>query len=620
MKRNLFLLALLTGCASLTFAADAASRPNIIFILADDLGWRDLGCYGSTYHKTPNLDSLAQQGMRFTQAYAANPLCSPTRASIMTGLYPARIGITTPSCHLKEVVLEQKVPAEGPPQTKVLTPNSLTRLKQEYFTLAEALKEAGYRTGHFGKWHLGHEPYDPLHQGFDVDFPHWPGPGPAGSYIAPWKFPEELLKGKPGEHIEDRVSAEVVKFVRESKDRPFYANYWLFSVHSPWDGKKELIEKYRALADPKNPQRNPTYAAMVQSLDEGVGRVMKAVKELGLSDRTIFVFFSDNGGVSWWQDTMKTRFGMDCPPTSNLPLRGGKATMHEGGTREPCLVVWPGVTKSGAVSDAIVQSLDFYPTVLEMLGLAPKPGLKLDGVSFVPALKGGASGRDTVFCHFPHTGVDKLGPATYVRKGDWKLIRRFCDHDDQTDGFELYNLKDDLGESNNLAAQMPDKVRELNALIGGFLKDTHAVVPKPNPKYNPKVVAMGNWVDQTKSAKLEGGILKLQVGGTNPFIANASLKHQGLAVFLLRAKSAAGGPGKMTWRTANQKEFAPKNVVTFDLPGDGEWHEVRIALPVQGNLQHVRLFPAAKPGAVEIDWIKLCDKDGGVVREWQFGQ
>ncbi|MBM3892056.1 MAG: N-acetylgalactosamine 6-sulfate sulfatase, partial [Verrucomicrobia bacterium] len=221
---RIFLFVMLAGWAASTIAADKGRGqtgvsgprpPNVIFILADDLGWRDLGCYGSTYHRTPNLDSLAQRGMRFTQAYAANPLCSPTRASIMTGLYPARIGITTPSCHLKEVVLEQKVPTEGPPQTKVLTPNSLTRLKQEYFTLAEALKEAGYRTGHFGKWHLGHEPYDPLHQGFDVDFPHWPGPGPAGSYIAPWKFPENVLTGKEGEHIEDRVSGEVVKFIRE---------------------------------------------------------------------------------------------------------------------------------------------------------------------------------------------------------------------------------------------------------------------------------------------------------------------------------------------------------------------------------------------------------------------
>ena len=262
------------------FAADVPNRPNILFILADDFGQRDLGCYGSTFHQTPNLDGLAQRGVRFTQAYAANPLCSPTRSSILTGLWPARTGITAPACHLPQVILDKQL-SKGNPNTRVLVANSVTRLKTDYVTLPKVLHEAGYRTGHFGKWHLGAEPYSPLEHGFDVDWPHWPGPGPAGSYVAPWKFPPALkVEGKPGEHIEDTLSAQVVKFIRENKDRPFYANYWQFSVHAPYDAKDELVAKYRQLADPNRPQRNPVYAAMVESLDDwcrpcagGLGRV-----------------------------------------------------------------------------------------------------------------------------------------------------------------------------------------------------------------------------------------------------------------------------------------------------------------------------------------------------------
>ena len=192
--------------------------------------------------------------MMFTQAYAASPLCSPTRASIMTGLWPARIGITTPSCHVQEEVFEEKLIPKGPRNSRALQAISVTRLKQDYFTLAEALKTAGYATGHFGKWHLGLEPFDPLHQGFDVDVPHTSGPGPSGGYLAPWKFPPKLnFQGQPGEHIEDRMASEAVKFLRANKDRPFFLNYWAFSVHSPWDAKKELIEKYQKRVDPKNP-------------------------------------------------------------------------------------------------------------------------------------------------------------------------------------------------------------------------------------------------------------------------------------------------------------------------------------------------------------------------------
>jgi len=523
--------ALLLAPLAALHAAGAATpvKPNILFILADDLGWRDLGCFGSKFHQTPNLDKLAARGVKFTQAYAANPLCSPTRSSVLTGLWPARTGITAPVCHLPRVVFEKQL-AKGNPKTPVLVANSVTRLKTDYVTLPKVLRDAGYRTGHFGKWHLGAEPYSPLQHGFDVDWPHWPGPGPAGSYVAPWKFPATLnVEGKPGEHIEDALSSQVVKFIRESKDRPFYVNYWQFSVHAPYDAKDELVAKYRKLADPSNPQRNPVYAAMVESLDDGVGRVLAALEECGIADRTIIVFFSDNGGVSWGgkggaAEHKSARFQADmaAPPTSNLPLRNGKASLYEGGVREPCIVVWPGVTEPGTANDTAIQSIDWMPTLLDMAGVPLPKNAKPDGVSLAPMLKGGTLARDTIFCHFPHdTPASGQHPGTSVRRGDWKLIRLYAQNDDGTDRLELYNLRDDLGETKNLAAEKPERVRELNALIRKFLADTGAVVPVRNPRYKPgaakkstaKAAARADplqgWKARRCSTAVKNGILRV---------------------------------------------------------------------------------------------------------------
>ncbi len=480
MTRRQFL-----GSASLAAATPApAPPPNVIFILADDLGWRDTSVYGSTLCETPNIDQLAARGMRFTQAYAACPLCSPTRASILTGQWPARLGITIPNAHLPQVVLEQRIVEKAPPHLKALQASTKTRLHTDYFTLAEAYKEAGYATAHFGKWHLGRDPYNPQQQGFDVDLPHTPGPGPGGGYLGPWAFWPG--KGAPGEHIEDRMAAEATGFIQQHRDKPFYMSYWAFSVHSPWQAKADAIEKYRAKVKPGSPQKNPMYAAMVESLDQAVGRLVAAVDQNGLRDRTIFVFFSDNGGVHWpltKPGLMHPEFEQ-IPATSNAPLRGGKATLYEGGTREPCIVVWPGHTKPGAVSDELVQSVDFYPTLLAMAGLTPKKGLPLDGIDIRPALSGKRLKRDTLFCHFPHyTPLTGNTPGTWVRKGDWKLIRFYCENPDQSDKLELYNLRTDLGETNNLAAAEPRRVKEMNALIDGFLARSQAAVPTRNPAY-----------------------------------------------------------------------------------------------------------------------------------------
>ncbi len=458
-----------------------AQPPNVIVILADDLGWSDTTLYGNTtFYQTPNIERLAKRGMTFTRAHSASPLCSPTRSALLTGLSPARTGITTPNCHVPQVVLQATTGKKAPPDQKAIMPDPPTRLKPEYRTLAEALKDAGYATAHFGKWHLGPEPYSPLQQGFDVDLPHTPGPGPAGSFVAPWKF-ANFKEKSPGEHIEDRMAAEAVAWMEQQAAKPFYLNYWMFSVHAPFDAKKANIEKHRARIDPKDAQRSPTYAAMIESMDDAIGTLLDALDRLKIADNTIIIFTSDNGGNMYNEVDGTT-------PTSNRPLRGGKATMFEGGTRVPGVIVWPGIAAAGSRSDAIIQSEDYYPTLLEGLALKPAEGQRFDGASILPALKGDSLAGKAVFQYFPHNnpGVpDWLPPAVSVHRGDWKLIRIFHGGEKGAHRHLLFNLRDDLGEKNNLAAQKPELVTDLDSLIGKFLADTKAVVPVPNPALDP---------------------------------------------------------------------------------------------------------------------------------------
>jgi arylsulfatase A-like enzyme len=481
MKHIIPLTALLLGPLASVAAATGPSKPNIIFILADDLGWSDTTLYGNTkYYKTPNLERLARRGMVYTRAYSASPLCSPTRASIMTGQSPARIGITTPCCHQPEVRTVETVEAKAPPHQKLLNCISATRLNTNYFTLAEALKAAGYATAHFGKWHLGPEPYSPLQQGFDVDLPHTAGAGPAGSYVAPWKF-KDFKENYPLEHIEDRMSEEAVKWMEQQKDHPFFMNYWQFSVHGPFNAKSNLIEKYRGTINPNDAQRCPTYAAMVESMDDAVGKLLDAVDRLGIADHTIIVFYSDNGG-NMYSTVDKIK------PTSNRPLRGGKATVYEGGVRVPCVVSWPKLTPPGSRNDTIIQSSDFYPTFVQLLGLKTQPGQIFDGASIADTFAGKPLDRQAVFTYFPHDMhvPDTLPPAVTVTTADWKLIRLFYQGENGKHAYQLYNLKDDLGEKRDLAAEQPERVKALDALIEKFLQDTKAVTPQPNPDYDPQ--------------------------------------------------------------------------------------------------------------------------------------
>jgi arylsulfatase A-like enzyme len=614
-------------------------RPNVLFILCDDLGWMDLGCQGSKFYETPNIDRLATRGVRLTQAYAASPLCSPTRSSIQAGLYPARTGITAPACHLAQIQLEKKLSGASP-SMRAIPAESLTRLKMDYVTLAQTFHDAGYATAHFGKWHLGYnlkpgDKYEPKDRGFDVDFPHTPSaPGPGGGYLAPWKFIKDpVLEAPAGTHIEDRMSEEAAQFITahastgSAQARPFYINYCAYSVHSPWNARKDYIEHFQKKADAKNPQHNALYAAMVKSLDDSVGRLVAAVDAAGVADCTIIVFFSDNGGYAYPPKATDPEGFENMPATSNLPLKSGKASLYEGGTREPCLVIWPGKIKPGTTSDILLQSLDYYPTLLAMCGLQPRAGVKLDGLNQVPALLGQGAVRDHLFCHFPHGGssaavlMPGFKPGTYVRKGDWKLIRFFADGDDGSDRLELYNLKDDVGETQNRAAERPELVHELNGMISGFLKDTEAVIPIRNPNYDKNsggVDPLQGFKARNCAAVVKEGALVVTGQGKEPFLGVSAGRMAGATIVKLRVRCAQDGAGKVEWLGVNKPDAKiPPKSVPFTLAG-GDWQTVMVELPAKGQLGILRLYLPAQQQPVEVAWVDVKPAAGKGER-WNFG-
>lgn len=619
--RLLFLL-----CLWIPGLIRGSERPNVLFILADDLGWSDTTLYGNTrFHQTPHLERLAARGMTFTRAYSASPLCSPTRSAILTGLSPARTGITTPNCHVAEEVLAASPGKAAPPSKKSIAPAPPTRLKREYCTLAETLRDAGYATGHFGKWHLGPEPFSPLEQGFDVDVPHHPGPGPAGSYVAPWKF-ASFKERTPGEHLEDRIAAEAVAWMERNRERPFFLNYWMFSVHAPFDAKKELIGKHRGRVDPKDEQRSPTYAAMVESMDDAVGTLLDALDRLGLAEKTIIVFTSDNGGNLYNEIDGTT-------PTSNRPLRGGKATMFEGGVRVPGVVVWPGVTEPGSRSDTPVQSEDYLPTLVEGLGLPAEAGAVRDGISVLPALKGESIADRPLFRYFPHDpGVpDWLPPSVSVTRGDWKLIRIFHGGENGAHRHLLFDLGKDPGETTNLAASQPDRVAELDRLIEGFLAETEAVVPIPNPAFDPaqyrpelegkqqpkgkgKGATENRW-SLSKDALFvrEESIPWLVSKGGDPWMsAKVPASAKGPFTLTLRLNSSAKGAAFIYYATPETPGFDKSRTLPLALKHDRSSQDFEVMLPVP-RLTALRLDPASGPGEIALERFELRDAAGRMV-------
>ena len=438
--------------------------PNIIYINADDLGWTDLSCQGSSFYETPNIDKLASQSMTFTNAYAPAANCAPSRACCMTGLYPPRHGIYTVGNSDRGKAKDRKL---------IPTPNT-TILADRFVTIAEALQGAGYVTAHVGKWHLGE---DPTTQGFDVNVAgcQWGSPS-GGGYHSPYAYPN-CVQTKKGEYLTDRLGMEAVAFIEQNRDKPFFLHFATHTVHSPLQGKAELVAKYRHKR-PSKAHHHAVYAAMVQSLDENVGRIMTALDTLGLSDNTLVLFTSDNGGV--WKTSKQ------------WPLRAGKGSYYEGGIREPMFVRWPGRIKPGSRCDVPVSGIDFFPTFLDAAGV-PKPAAKhLDGVSLMPLLRQTGTIADRpLFWHFPvylqGGGPEsrdvkfRTRPGSVVRYGDWKLHEYFEDG-----GLELYHLKTDVGENINLAEREPAKLEELHALLRSWRQKTGAPVPTAlNPRYDP---------------------------------------------------------------------------------------------------------------------------------------
>ncbi len=458
MKRCWWILFyFLTGLLSLPlFGAAAQSPPNIILILADDLGWTDLSCYGSGLYETPHIDRLARDGMKFTQAYSACTVCSPTRAAILTGKYPARLHVT------------DWIPGLPPENPKLLVPRWTKYLPLEEITIARALRSAGYVTASIGKWHLGGEEYYPEKHGFDINIAGSSAPAPP-SYFAPYKI-ATLPDGPKGEYLTDRLGKEAVQFIEQHKEKPFFLYLPQFAVHTPIQGKEALIQKYRAKKRPGQKQTNAVYAAMIESMDDSVGRVRRRLDELKLADRTVIIFASDNGGR--------------VPTTSNHPLRVGKGSCYEGGTRVAFIVHWPGVTKPGSVCETPVISMDLYPTILEIAGLKEAARKGVDGANLVPLLhQNGELHRDALFWHYPHYQHYQLGGTTpygAIRAGDFKLIEFFDDM-----RVELYNLREDIGEQRNLAAQMPAKTDELRARLHAWRKEVGAQMPSRNPDNDP---------------------------------------------------------------------------------------------------------------------------------------
>ena len=458
---------------------------NLIMILMDDMGWKDLGCYGSTFYETPNLDRLAAEGVLFTDAYAACPVCSPTRASVMSGKYPARLGVT------------QYIGAEQERGRLIGSPY-VDHLSLEEKSLAAALREGGYRTWHVGKWHLGEEPYFPQHHGFDANVGGCHMGRPTYGYFSPYRIPH-LAEGPEGEYLTDRLTDEAIRLISESSDKPFFLNLWHYAMHTPIQSpSEELTAKYERKArdlgldrlqtfeegdifpmehkktlriERRLLQSDAAYAAMIENLDTNIGRLLDAIEATGQADNTAIVFTSDNGGLSTAEGS----------PTCNAPLNEGKGWMYEGGVREPLIVKWPGVTQPGTVCHVPVTSTDFYPTFLEMAGLPPLPDQHRDGVSFAPLLRGAASlDREAIYWHYPHYGNQGGTPGSSIRVGDYKLIEFFEDG-----RLELYNLRSDLEERHNLTAAYPELAAELQAKLSGWRDSIEALIPAPNPDYVP---------------------------------------------------------------------------------------------------------------------------------------
>lgn len=446
--------------------SSAAEKPNVVFLLVDDLGWGDFGAYGAKFYETPNIDKLAADGMLFKNAYAACTVCSPSRAAILSGCYPARLHLT------------DWIAGHNNPRAKLKIPDWKMKIDHERIVLPEALKEAGYATGFFGKWHLmpngqpDMQEHFPTDHGFDINIGgrEWGQPKGKGKYFHPFDMPG-MDEGKPGDYLTDKLTDKAIEFIGQNAGKkPFLLYFSYYTLHSPLMAPADRVEKYTKKAatfkNEKNELLNPVRAGMVESLDISVGRLVAKLEQMGIADNTLIVLTGDNGG--------------DHPETTG-GLREYKGYSHEGAVREPLIMKWPGKIKAGSTNDEMVIGMDFYPTILEFAGLAAKPEQHADGVSLVPLLSGAKTelDRDTLYWHYPH--YHRTKPYGAIRQGDWKLIEFFEDGK-----LELFDLKNDPSETKDLAESNQEKAKQLLEKLKAWRISVKAQMMTPNPNYVPE--------------------------------------------------------------------------------------------------------------------------------------
>ncbi len=475
-----FILSLLLGSSyacqrGLTAGQQTGEKLNVVLVLVDDLGWKDLACYGSAFYDTPHLDAFAKESLRFTQAYAASPVCSPTRAALMTGRHPVQTGIT------------DWLKGQNPPNRKLLNIQDRNELALEEYTLGELFKDNGYQTFFAGKWHLGEEGFYPEDQGFNSNKGGHHKGSPPGGYFSPYRNPK-LTDGPEGEYLTDRLTTETIQFIQEQQEKrqPFFAMLSYYTVHTPIQANPTHMESYSRKLPGGGPpwyaqegdgktllhQKRGDYGSMVTAMDHNVGRLIQSLKDAGQWDNTILIFTSDNGGLTTLAKNREA-------PTAVRPLRAGKGWCYEGGIRIPLMIRIPKTTEAGAVEETAVISQDLFPTLVDILGLQSKGQQGIDGKNLSPLFKGESLDRDALIWHFPHYHGSAWKPGAAIRQGPWKLVKHF-----ETDKIELFNLSTDIGETRDLTVEETARARELEQALMLGLRRINAQFPEVNPNFS----------------------------------------------------------------------------------------------------------------------------------------
>ncbi len=598
---------------------ESGNRPNVIVMLADDLGWRDVSVNGSDYYQTPNVERLAAMGVNFPNAHSAHPLCSPTRAAILTGLYPGRVRFNTPAGHVATATLDPTVGTSADDYLPSTASGSRTRLPNGYVTYAERMKRAGYSTAFLGKWHLGRDEYIPDNQGFGFVVGGRHHPGPPGGYFAPFSadsnIPATWPDGSPvvtSNHVNDVLAAWAADYIEEHRNRPFLMNMWWYDVHGPIEAKPAVRDKYVGLSGADGRQDSPTMAAMIEVMDSGIGVVLDKLEELGLTDDTVIFFTGDNGGnmYIWIEDDLAV-------PTDNYPSRGGKACIWDGGSHVPFIVSWPGTVSGGTVNSNLVNNMDIYATVLDMLDLEPYDGYALDSTTLVPSLLGlPAANSNTVFVQFAQSPSRPASfPGVWVRQGEMKLIRFF--HGNGGEGnhrYELYNMAWDPGEEDNLANANPMLVAELDALIEQHLTDTEALVPLPNPAYVPPVFDgwtpnHGVWVQDGT-----GGRIRMVSNSFLPGLDSPDLSARPApAKVRVTMTSRSYGDGRIWWKSPGDTQWSLAQSVSFPVTHDAVERTIEVPINPGAPVRQIRYQPSSSSYATDVLDIQVLDAADGLI-------